>query len=149
MFQAWRLLLLYSVNGFYVFMFIVEKRLNFTIIRPSSISCCQFIKKIGVGRKKSEKKWFFALKLQFLIQWRSEKIMLELIMQVGWALIMHVENENHLEKEIFWNSKNEPSLMGMLTMYCPLATCYFFRRSPALLLLTRTRLDWPCIQPCF
>ena len=36
--------------------------------------------------------------------------MLELILQVNWALIMHEEEENHLEQEILPNSLNEPSL---------------------------------------
>ena len=73
----------------------VEKRLNSTIIWVISIYTCEFSKAFGDRRKKSEKMDFLLQNFNFIIKWRSAKIMLELIMQVDWALIMHVEHENH------------------------------------------------------
>ena len=43
--------------------------------------------------------------------------MLELILQVDWAIIMHEEKENHLEQEILPNSLNEPSLIIVFIIF--------------------------------
>ena len=42
--------------------------------------------------------------------------MLELILRVDWALIMHKEKENHSEQELYQNGQKEPSCSFSLSI---------------------------------